>query len=543
MNAERLLQHFERIAESPDAPARLRRFVLDLAVRGKLVEQDTPWQVSKIEDCLEPQSDGRFIHQGWSPQCEKYPSRSHTIWGVLKTTAIQDGFFLMDQNKELPEKLEPKPMLEVRAGDILITCAGPRARCGIACLVKETRRRLLISGKMYRFRANEEIISREYLQLFLRSADAQSAINSMKTGSSESGLNLTQDRFRALEVRFGSLAEQRRIIAKVDELMHLYDQLEAAKESRETTRNRLSAVSYARLNTPDPVTFKSDARFALEALPAITKYPNQIKLLRQAILSLAVRGKLVQQRSLDEQASELLKRIEMEGTRKRQTIASIRPGEEPFLLPENWKWVALGQLIVSGPQNGISPRSTNRENAPKAITLTATTSGSFNPAYYKHVEASIPKDSEFWLSDGDLLFQRGNTREYVGMAAVYRGPPHAFLFPDLMMKVRVSQHVCLEFVHLASISPPAREYFSAKASGAQETMPKINQTILVSLPVPLPPHDEQHRIVAKVDALMAICNQLEASLTDSDNTRRRLLDALLAEALAPVATGMSGDAA
>jgi type I restriction enzyme S subunit len=63
-------------------------------------------------------------------------------------------------------------------------------------------------------------------------------------------------------------------------------------------------------------------------------------------------------------------------------------------------------------------------------------------------------------------------------------------------------------------------------------MPKINQTTLVSLPIPLPPLAEQSRIVAKVVELMALCDQLEASLTATANSRRRLLDALLAEALA-----------
>jgi type I restriction enzyme, S subunit len=119
------------------------------------------------------------------------------------------------------------------------------------------------------------------------------------------------------------------------------------------------------------------------------------------------------------------------------------------------------------------------------------------------------------------------------MAAVYQGPPNTFLFPDLIMKVRVSDHLNLRFVHLATISPPARAFLSANASGAQATMPKINQTTLVSLPIPLPPLAEQHRIVAKVDALMALCSRLEASLTETAATRRRLLDALLAEALAP----------
>jgi type I restriction enzyme, S subunit len=104
------------------------------------------------------------------------------------------------------------------------------------------------------------------------------------------------------------------------------------------------------------------------------------------------------------------------------------------------------------------------------------------------------------------------------------------------MKVRVSDQISLRFAHLASISPPARAFLSANASGAEATMPKINQTTLVSLPIPLPPIAEQHRIVAKVDALMALCDRLEASLDAAAATRRRP-DTLLAEGLVTVDTG------
>jgi type I restriction enzyme S subunit len=345
--------------------------------------------------------------------------------------------------------------------------------------------------------------------------------------------NLSSANLRRYEVPLPPLAEQRRIVAKVDELMALCDRLEAARAARESTRDRLTAASLARLNAPDPDTFRNDARFALDALPALTARADQIRQLRQTILNLAVRGKLVPQDANDEPAPELLKRIAKEKVRSRHRIVSIKSEDEPYPLPGTWKWVVLDQLIVAGPQNGISPKPTKRDGAPKAITLTATTSGTFNPTYFKYVEANIPVESDFWLKDGDLLFQRGNTREYVGMAAVYRGPPKTFLFPDLIMKVRVSEHICLEYAHLASISPPARDFFSVNASGAQATMPKINQTTLVSLPIPLPPLAEQHRIVAKVDELMGLCDRLEASLTAADATRRRLLDALLAEALAP----------
>jgi len=58
-------------------------------------------------------------------------------WGVLKTTAIQDGEFQPEHNKRLPSALEPDPLLEVQEGDLLLTCAGPRVRCGVICLVRE----------------------------------------------------------------------------------------------------------------------------------------------------------------------------------------------------------------------------------------------------------------------------------------------------------------------------------------------------------------------------------------------------------------------
>ena len=97
--------------------------------------------------------------------------------------------------------------------------------------------------------------------------------------------------------------------------MALCDRLEAARAEREATRDRLAAASLARLNAPDPETFHDDARFALDALPALTTRPDQIKQLRQTILNLAVRGKLVPQDPNDEPASELLKRIAKEKAR------------------------------------------------------------------------------------------------------------------------------------------------------------------------------------------------------------------------------------
>src|SRR5690606_3452702 len=126
------------------------------------------WASVPIEDCLLAYPNGKKIRQGWSPQCEKHPVQTLDDWGVLKTSAIQDGSFVEEENKHLPSQLEPKTHLEVEPGDILITCAGPRSRCGVTCLVRATRPKLLISGKMYQLRADSEIADRFFLELYLR---------------------------------------------------------------------------------------------------------------------------------------------------------------------------------------------------------------------------------------------------------------------------------------------------------------------------------------------------------------------------------------
>ena len=171
------------------------------------------WQI--LSDVLINQSNKKQLQQGWSPRCETHPA-AEGEWGVLKTTAIQPGFFDMTQNKQLPTHLQPRPALEVITGDLLITCAGPRSRCGIPTLVRRTRGRLMMSGKMYRLRPNDSVDPR-FLEAWLLTDEAQSLIDGMKTGISDSGLNLTHDRFLALPVPVPPRPEQELIVEALEE--------------------------------------------------------------------------------------------------------------------------------------------------------------------------------------------------------------------------------------------------------------------------------------------------------------------------------------
>jgi len=130
------------------------------------------------------------------------------------------------------------------------------------------------------------------------------------------------------------------------------------------------------------------------------------------------------------------------------------------------------------------------------------------------------------------LIQRGNTIDYVGVAAVYRGPSNEFIYPDLMMKIRLSRELAVDFCHIVLRSANVRAFVKSRATGTSGAMPKINQAVVTEIPIPIPPLAEQARIVAKVDHLLALCDTLEAKLRAADEGARRLAESLVAELLA-----------
>lgn len=343
MNAERLLALYERVAEAPDAIARLRRFILDLALRGKLVPQDpqdepAPGLFKKIlkekEKFLRPR---RESQNEPSPVAkDEEPFRIPDNWNWTRLGSIADlvrgiSFSASDKAAMAGPKLVPcfrsgniqselvwgdfiyvpRRILKsdqqlVREGDILISIANSYELVGKCSIVRSVRDEATFGAFLAAIRLYA--LSREYIRYFL-SSDYSARQFRLGSAQTTNIANITFATIRNHAVPLPPLAEQHRIVAKVDELMALCDRLEAARKDRETKRDRLSAASLARLNTPDPETFTADARFTLEALPALTTRPNQIKQLRQTILNLAIRGKLVPQDPNDEPASELLGKL------------------------------------------------------------------------------------------------------------------------------------------------------------------------------------------------------------------------------------------
>lgn len=166
------------------------------------------------------------LSQGWSPKCLSENVENDEEWAVIKTTAVQHGEFLPYENKKLPTDLEPREQHQIEVGDILITRAGPRIRVGVCCLVRKTKLKLINCDKVYRIKLKDTVVLPEYFELVLNSPDYLKLINDIKTGSSDSGLNLTQDRFLKLEIPLPSIKEQIEIIKQIESRLSVCDSIE-----------------------------------------------------------------------------------------------------------------------------------------------------------------------------------------------------------------------------------------------------------------------------------------------------------------------------
>ena len=563
MNAERLLAHFERISEAPDAIARLRRFILDLAVRGKLVEQDpedepVPLLLDEIKSRMRrlrlnhafsviDHSEIPFDEpSGWTwcrlgEVCEKTGSGSTPRGGkdVYKKSGVP---FLRSQNiYDEGLRLEDVAFIddlthERMAGTRVLPCdlllnitGGSIGRCAKVPLdFGEANISQHVAIIRVAARGMEE-----FLHSLILSPYFQGFVDNSQTGAGRGGL--PKNRMDAIPVPLPPLAEQHRIVAKVDELMALCDQLEAARQQGDQGRERLLAATLQRLNQPaeDPASFRKDASFALQVLPSLTTTPAQIKQLRQTILNLAVRGKLVEQDPEDEPAEELLASFAEAKVELRKSTGDARikiedapsPEALPWSLPVGWMCQSFQNLFLFIDYRGNTPPKTN-DGVPL---ITA-----------KNVRMGrLEREPQEFLSQ--TTFEKWMTRGFPRVGDLFfttEAPLGNVCLNDINEPFALAQRViCLQpyadintkFIMFALMSDLMQFMIGEHATGL--TAKGIKAAKLKPLPIPLPPLAEQHRIVAKVDELMALCDQLEQQLSQADQQRRRLLEAVLAEAL------------
>ena len=259
-------------------------------------------------------------------------------------------------------------------------------------------------------------------------------------------------------------------------------------------------------------------------LPLLAGAPNGIKKLRELILELAVRGKLVPQDPSDEPASELLKRIAEEKARlvaegkirKQKPLAEIGEEEKPFELPEGWEWTRLGEITNFG-------LTTKLESIPEDAwildleDIEKDTSRLLQRARFSERKSLSDKNS---FAKGDVLY--GKLRPYLNKVIV---ADEAGVCTTEILPFRCYGSFEPHYFKCSLKSPYFLGYVNSKSYGMK--MPRLGTENGRQALFPLPPLAEQHRIVAKVDELMALCDRLEARQTDTASAHARLVQALL----------------
>lgn len=258
--------------------------------------------------------------------------------------------------------------------------------------------------------------------------------------------------------------------------------------------------------------------------------PAAIPRFRRFILDLAVRGKLVPQDPSDEPASELLKRIEAEKARlvkageirKPKPLLPVNDGLLPFLLPDSWSWVKLGSVFAY--DAGLKAEPNRLPGDAWLLELEDIEKASGKIVQRLRVVDRSPKSIKSKFQLGDVLY--GKLRPYLNKVVVADRP--GFSTTEIVA-LRCYGESVPEYTCLALRRPDFVAYVTRLGQGTK--MPRLRTEDAVSALFPLPPLAEQHRIVAKVDELMALCDEMEARLISTSSVGSRLLEATMQEAL------------
>lgn len=339
------------------------------------------------------------------------------------------------------------------------------------------RQEAVLNQHIFRIEFPEKYINKKYFAYALNFQ----VLNLIRLAHGSAGLqHVTKGNFQNTLIPLPPLEEQKRIVAKIEELMPFVEQY---------------AKASTRLNTLN------------------ASFPEQMK---KSILQQAVMGKLMPQDPSDEPASVLLEKIAEEKQKlikegkikKQKTLPTITEDEIPFDIPESWEWVRLNEIIENVPANGFSPKGVDYPTDYKNLTLTATTSGTFKANAFKYVDITKEQAEKYFLKEDDILIQRSNSRELVGTACLYTEESDKYIYPDLMMRIHALDGMWSQYLVMTLQSPYVREYYQQNASGSSQSMPKINQSIVGNTLIPIPPLHEQKEIVQTVNRLIPTLSSL-----------------------------------
>jgi type I restriction enzyme S subunit len=534
MKLETFFNKFELFADAPDAVATMRELVLQLAVTGKLVAQDKRDEsASAVLESTKAEREKlvatrKIISREIAPvEPEEQPYELPSSWAWARLSEVghelgqkvpENRFTYIDVGSidadrglisDRVERLEPNDAPSrarklVTRGTVIYSTVRPYLR-NIAIVDQDLDPEPIAStafGILCPFAG----INSRYLFYWLRSAPFTAYVQAGMKGMAYPAIN--DEKFYDGFIALPPVAEQKRIVAKVDELMALCDRLEAQQQERETRHTPLARASLARFaNAPTP----TNLNYLFH--PSYTIPPAD---LRKSILTLAVQGKLVPQDPTDEPAETTFPELR----------SDARVEDFGDRLPFHWSrhiYSSITTLVTSG------SRGWKEYYSPSGALFIRTQNIKTDRLRLDDVAfVALPKSTEGMRTQvrvGDIMITITGAN-VTKAARVVEEIPEAY----------VSQHIALTrprwaemspWLHLCLLSPAAgRGVLEGLAYGDK---PGLNLTNIRDLVFPIPPLAEQRRIVAKVDELMALVDRLEHHLDASSTTANKLLAAVVAD--------------
>ncbi|WDG53911.1 restriction endonuclease subunit S [Pseudomonas chlororaphis] len=570
-----LTDNLPLLAGAPNGIKKLRELILELAVRGKLVSQDpsdepasellkwiaeekaqlvaegkikkqkalaeigeeekpfnlpTNWEWIRLGQLGLVGSSSRVHQKDWQSNGVPF-YRAREIVRLSKDGFVENELFI---SEELYQELSTGESVP-KAGDIMLTGVGT---IGVPYCVRKTDRFYFKDASVLIFK-NYVAENSSYLLKYFISPLWVDTIHAESMGTTVHTLTIA----RANETLcpLPPLAEQHRIVTKVDELMALCDRLEAQQADAKSAHAQLvQALLDSLTQASDATDFAANWQCLAEHFHTLFTTESSIDALQQALVQLAVMGKLVPQDSMDEPASGLLKRIKAEKqrflaegkNRKAKELVTENQPLPPYDIPSGWEWEIMDSIFYISGGLTLGRKITSREMVSRPYLRVANVQRGYL-ALDVMKEIEVPKDevSRYLLKMGDLLITEGGDWDKVGRTAIWHDELPECLHQNHVFRARVvTDELESRWAEMYLNSSIAREYF-AGSSKQTTNLASINMTQLRSCAFPVPPLAEQRRIIAKLDGLITLCTHLKDQLALARKLNEQLSSVLVERAL------------
>lgn len=557
---EALLQHFHEVVTTAADVEQLKKFILRLAFQGKLVEQDLNDEpvsalLERIEDekkqlVLEKRIKREKLSPSVTQEEQPYeiplhwnwvrlgrigdwgagatPSRSNSEFyngeiPWIKTGELNDGY-INSSEETITELALSKASLRLnKPGDVLIAMYGATiGKLGIL-EIEATTNQACCACTPY------EGVLNQYLFYYLLSQ--RDDFRNQGTGGAQP--NISRTKIIQSVFPLAPYKEQMRIVRRIQDLFSVCDTLKDEIRQIELTSASMNKSVFTRIQDYNNHSQLEDLQFVIGNIEHLCNTKEDIELLRNSILSLAMQGKLVEQNPSNESATLLLQKVREERVRlvaekkvrKEKELEPITPTEIPYELPNGWTWSRIGEVYTT--VSGSTP-SRAVTSYFKGGTIHWVKTTDLNNGVVQACEENITEKA---VQDAKLKILPPQTvciAMYGGAGTI--GKSGIFNFYST-----INQSICAllpnqfmnpYYLHYYILS--VRKEWMRFASSTRKD-PNINRDIIKMFLIPVPPLEEQKCIAEKVGRLMTLCDELEKNIEQSQLKSEKSLKAVLQE--------------